>query len=402
SSDAQGNFSIVDILPAKYILQVQAGGFTDFVEEFVVNPDSNYKEIHLQKTAQYIPEVVVTADKKETILQKTRASLNVLDSRQIDALKLWDIAELSALVPNLYAAHPGDLRSVVSIRGIASTSYEPTVATYIDGVNQFSLDSYISQLNDVERIEVLRGPQGTLYGRNASGGVINIITKQPDNQMKGYVQLDYGNYNLQRYSAGIKAPLVADKLYFGAAGLFSVRQGFFFNKFTDSSYDGLKLGQGKYFLKYEANKRLSFLLNVKHQQQLNRGAFPLVSSVEQAFGEPFQITQNRNTTMQDRSLNLSLSARYLHDGFLLNTQTSYQENYRFYEDPIDGDFSAYDMIAIVNNYGKDWNRNKVLMHETRFSSPLHTFSKFKWNTGIYGYVQDNPVKQGTYYGTDAD
>src|SRR5690606_31418340 len=127
--------------------------------------------------------------------------------------------------------------NVVSIRGIATTSYDPAVATYIDGVNQFSLDSYISQLNDVERIEVLRGPQGTLYGRNASGGVINIITKQPENRMNGYVQMDYGSYNLQRYTAGIRFPLVTDKLYFGAAGMFSSRDGFFFNEFTGSSYD---------------------------------------------------------------------------------------------------------------------------------------------------------------------
>ena len=81
------------------------------------------------------------------------------------------------------------------------------VATYIDGVNQFSLDTYIGNLFDVERIEVLRGPQGTLYGRTAMGGVINIITKQPTNATEGFAELSFGNYGRQRYSAGIKHPL---------------------------------------------------------------------------------------------------------------------------------------------------------------------------------------------------
>ena len=83
----------------------------------------------------------------------------------------------------MYAADPGDGRNVISIRGITSTSYDPAVVTYIDGVPQFTLDTYIPQLFDVDHIDVLKGPQGTLYGRNALGGVINIITKKPDNQL---------------------------------------------------------------------------------------------------------------------------------------------------------------------------------------------------------------------------
>ena len=77
------------------------------------------------------------------------------------------------------------------VAGIATTSYDPVVATYIDGVNQFSLDTYIGNLFDVERIEVLRGPQGTLYGRTAMGGVINIITKQPTNATEGFGRIKF-------------------------------------------------------------------------------------------------------------------------------------------------------------------------------------------------------------------
>ena len=86
--------------------------------------------------------------------------------------------DLTAIIPNMYSASPGNDKNNTSIRGITSASYDQPVDTYVDGVNQFRLDAYIPQLIDIERIEVLREPQETLYGRNSMGGVINIITKQ--------------------------------------------------------------------------------------------------------------------------------------------------------------------------------------------------------------------------------
>src|SRR5690606_23118199 len=170
--------------------------------------------------------------------------------------------------------------------------YELAVAVYVDGVKQFRLDSYISQLNVIESIEVFRGPQGTLHGRNDRGGVINIITKQPYNQIRGFVGIDYGNFGLQRYTAGIGIPVITDKLFVGATGLFQLKDGFSLNEFTGSSYDDLNMSQGNYFLKYQTNKRLTFLVNLKHQLQLNSGAFPLVSGVQEAFENPYTLNQN--------------------------------------------------------------------------------------------------------------
>lgn len=355
-----------------------------------------------KRSGYQLTEVIVTADKTETDMQKTPLSLSVLNAKETNDTRIWDVKDLSAVVPNLYAAHPGDLRSVVSIRGITISSCEPAVAVYVDGVNQFSLDTYISQLNDIERIEVLRGPQGTLYGRNASGGVINIITKQPDNHIRGFAGIDYGNFGLQRYTAGIGIPVITDKLFVGATGLFQLKDGFSLNEFTGLSYDDLNMSQGNYFLKYQTNKRLTFSINVKHQLQLNSGAFPLVSDMQEAFENPYTLDQNRLSKMRDNTFNVSLTGIYKHDHYTLTSQTSYQDNYRFYEDPIDGDFSSHDIIAVINNYGKKWNRSKVFMQEIRFSSPLHSVSRLRWNMGIYGFKQGNPVKQGTYYGDDAE
>ena len=171
--------------------------------------------IQLTDAGHQLDAVLVTAQKTEELLQKVPFSITAISARQVQQYRLWNNNELTAIVPNLYSSNSGDDRNVTSIRGITTTSYDPAVATYIDGVNQFSLDTYIASLLDVERIEVLRGPQGTLYGRNAMGGVINIITKQPTNATNGFAEINFGNYNQQRYSAGLRTPLVKNKLFIG-------------------------------------------------------------------------------------------------------------------------------------------------------------------------------------------
>src|SRR3546814_484479 len=224
-------------------------------------------------------------------------SISSLPGRKVEEYQLWNNKSLAAVIPNLYAAHPGDNRNVVSLRGIATTSYDQAVATYIDGVNQFGLDTYIAQLLDIERIEVLRGPQGTLYGRNAMGGVINIITRQPGNTSSGYVRADMGNYGLQRYAFGLRTPLVENKLLAGVAGMYGQTDGFYTNVFDDSDYDLAHGFMGNYYLKYLPGPRWALTLNVKHDQNRSKGAFPLVMGSDQALDAPFDVKQNALTTL---------------------------------------------------------------------------------------------------------
>jgi iron complex outermembrane receptor protein len=103
----------------------------------------------------------------------------------------------------------------------------------------------------------------------------------------------------------------------------------------------------------------------------------------------------------DNIFNASLTAAYNGHGFNFSSQTAYQSNYRYYETPIDGDFSPLDIITINNNYGKDWNNVKVLTQEFKFTSPLANTSLWKWTAGTYGYYQDTPNKQAFHYGKNA-
>ncbi|HYJ38450.1 MAG TPA: TonB-dependent receptor, partial [Chitinophagaceae bacterium] len=345
--------------------------------------------------------VVVSAEKKEEDPKNIPASVTALSSKNVYEYRLWDAKELTAIVPNLYSANPGDGRNVFSVRGITSTSYDPSVATYIDGVNQFTLDTYIPQLFDVERIEVLRGPQGTLYGRNAMGGVINIITKQPGNKAEAFLEISTGNYGMRRYSAGVKVPIVRDKLYLGAAGLHERLDGYYTNQFYNSSFDKQSTTGGNYFLKYLPSSTWELSMNVKHFSNLNEGAFPLVMGLDQAFNEPFSLNQNAVGQLVDYVFNGSFSVKHFAKLFSISSQTSFQSNYRYYDAPIDGDFSPIDGITIINDYGSAWNNVKVFTEELKFSSPAGSLSNLQWTAGLYFFLHDAPNKQATHFGEDA-
>lgn len=401
-SDEKGNFSFKDLNPGKYSVQVSSIGFATLESDvFVSNSNNTTVEFILRDAAIQLDAVLVSAQKKEEFLQKVPLSISIISAKQVKEYRLWNSKELTAIAPNLYAANSGDDRNVTSIRGIVTTSYDPAVTTYIDGVNQFSLDTYIAGLQDVERIEVLRGPQSTLYGRNAMGGVINIVTKQPGNKTTGNIELNAGNYSQMRLFASLNLPLVKNKIYLGISSVFHKRNGFYTNDFNNSSFDKQYLSSNNFCLKYLADKKLTFTVNLKQQGNRNNGAFPLVNGVEEALKAPFHLNQDATAKMIDNSFNLSFIAAYTGKQFNFSSQTSYQYNHRYYDKPLDGDFSPIDGITVINNYGAGWNKVKVLTQELKFISPSTSISKLKWTLGSYFFYQKNPTKQGIHFGKDA-
>jgi iron complex outermembrane recepter protein len=400
-SDKAGQYQISITKVGNYQISFSAVGFATLVKNVSLNKSTNL-DISLASNIQQLDEIVVSAEKTDAKNSAVPVAVSVLNARQINNYRLWDISQLSAVVPNLSAGNSGDGRNVTTLRGITTTSYEQAVATYVDGVNQFTLDTYMPQLYDVERIEVLRGPQGTLYGRNAMGGVINIITKKPTNRQESYSELSFGNYNQSRLLQSFKTPLIKDKLFLGAAVLYENRKGFYTNTYTKSDFDGQKKFTGNYYLRYLPNSKWELQGNFKHSNGLNNGAFTLSPNKTNAFAKPYIVNQNATTTMQDDNLNASLNIKYRSNGLIFSSQTSFQHNYRIYRDPIDADFSPLDAITIKNNYGKSYNKSDVFTEEIRLQSSDNDNKPLKWTIGSFFFSQNSPTKQATQFGAQAN
>src|ERR1700722_17885793 len=160
-----------------------------------------------------IESVVVTAEKRATDAQSTPIAMQVFTGAQLNAAGINSTLDLQFPTPGLMISS-NTLQGEVYIRGIgtdiSSIGADPSVAVLLDGVYLPRLSTSLQDLYDVDRIEVLKGPQGTLYGRNATGGVVNIVSELPTNDFEVKGDALYGNYNQQRYRFSVSGTLADD------------------------------------------------------------------------------------------------------------------------------------------------------------------------------------------------
>jgi len=160
-----------------------------------------------------IEEVIVSATKKDASAQDVPISLDVLTSDQIDSLNIDTMRDVAARIPSLSTNYNTDpFQSSMRIRGVGSsqsdTSLEAGVAIIVDGVYLNRTGLGLNDLTDIARVEVLQGPQGTLYGKNANAGVVNIVTKTPViGDDEGFIEIESGDYNQERITGGISKTL---------------------------------------------------------------------------------------------------------------------------------------------------------------------------------------------------
>ena len=145
-------------------------------------------------------EIIVTARKQEERLLDVPAAISVVTNSAFENSTMSNLSDIQQLVPNVLAS-PGSLSPNFTIRGISSASgtdagFPPAIGVYVDEVYQGRDPTFNTVLNDIERVEMLRGPQGTLYGKNTIGGAINIITAQPTEEFALNADVTLGNYDL--------------------------------------------------------------------------------------------------------------------------------------------------------------------------------------------------------------
>jgi iron complex outermembrane receptor protein len=173
-------------------------------------------EAQNEPAADKLDEVVVTATKTGAeSVQKTPVAISVMTGEQLGSQGLGNIRELAQYVPNVIFGQ-NTASAEIYIRGIGSNNVaagsDPDVTTQVDGVYIARPSGQLTDFLDVDRIEVLRGPQGTLYGRNAVGGTINVISRKPSREFDARVELAGGNFGLGQAQAYVTAPVVADRL----------------------------------------------------------------------------------------------------------------------------------------------------------------------------------------------
>ena len=225
--------------------------------------------------------IIVTAQKREQNLQEVPISVQVVDSKLIDDLAADNISDLSQFVPGLDVSAGSPTQPNYKIRGVNTSDFgvgtDPAVGVYVDGIYSARSGAAVLSFGDIERIEVLKGPQGTLFGRNSAAGAVSIITKKPVNEFEGQVQLRYGNYDKRRAEAMLNLP-VTDGLALRVNGLYNKRDGLFRDAATGQRLNREENWAARVALRWEITPDTAAILTWTHDD-LDQDARPAIGIV---------------------------------------------------------------------------------------------------------------------------
>jgi iron complex outermembrane receptor protein len=221
-------------------------------------------------------EIIVSARRRDERLIDVPVAVSAYSQVDLERLQAIDLAGIQGTAPNLNIVQGrGSATSAnIFIRGIgqpdALQTFDPAVGVYVDGVYLSRIQGALLSLGDVERIEVLRGPQGTLYGKNTIGGAISIISRKPNlNTLSANVSALYGSYNQILLNGYVSAPLVADKLALSVAAQWDKRDGLVTDPRTDRRYNDRDSLTGRAILRAQPSDRVEVIVSGDYTRQRN-------------------------------------------------------------------------------------------------------------------------------------
>ncbi|MBB4035210.1 outer membrane receptor protein involved in Fe transport [Dysgonomonas hofstadii] len=322
-------------------------------------------------------EVVVESFKQNNKLYIQPVSATLLSAREIKESNILNIKDITGLIPNLYMPDYGSkMTSPVFIRGIGAAKDAPSVGLYVDGVPYFDRSTFDFNINDVDRIEVLRGPQGTIYGRNTMGGIINVYTKSPFKYKGTNLSLSAGNHN--NYQGGLSHyGNIDNKLGYSFSANYIHSGGFFKNVSTNKKADPIDAVSLRGKLSWRIQPRLTAHLILAYEYS-------------DQDGYPYRLYDKESRKMENIDYNSpsfyrrnmstnGLNIEYVTDNFKLGSQTSFQ----FFDGKqgLDQDFSPLD-----NYYVDFYHRQQMYSQEFNIKSIKD--SRYEWQFGLFGFYQN--------------
>lgn len=350
-----------------------------------------------------LEEIVVTATKRETSLLDVPSSVSVVSGDLISELRANDVGDLTKFVPNLSFQDGREAKiKAFNIRGVGTSTFndgvEDSVGIVIDGVTLGRAAMGMYDLYDVQRIEVLRGPQGTLFGKSASAGVVNIVTKDPNrDRFEGDATLSYGEYTRNgewKFNGAVSGP-INDTLAFRVAAYANDRGGIFRDRFrnTDDYTKDQKAMRAK--LLFQPSEEFSAKVTVDFLKEDNEccAEIPILAlpggRLAQYVAPYVQINENNYDIAQDaRSYNTnevggaSLDMNYEIGGFTLTSITAYRRWQAFKTTDEDKTTQSFFNVTQTDT------EMEQLSQELRLASPIGAGQRFDYLVGLHIHQQN--------------
>lgn len=348
--------------------------------------------------------VVVRAEKRSEDAQKVPASMTVFETGDIEDMNIVGTRDLAEYVPNMEFHDFGSRRhGLLFMRGIKSLpGGQAGTGFTVDGLSYSKAYMIMGfPMFDVDRIEVLRGAQGTLYGRNTTAGIINLYTAEPGDEFSSILTGTVGNYGARELRANVSGPLVEDKLYLGLYGLAAVEDSYMTNDIDADGEEGRhKDGKaGRMKLRYQASEdwKTTLILEGQHHDD---GALPLRRTARNSYvkagtlgtDDPYHYSHDFEGSEDTATWNINLNSEWKTSLGTWHSVTGLQ-NYDC-DEWIDGDMSRFDAMRKNIRF-----KDKDLSQEIRLVSP-DDGGPFNWLTGAYLFHFDGGNRITNHYGAD--
>nr|WP_299598607.1 TonB-dependent receptor [Sphingomonas bacterium] len=344
-----------------------------------------------------LEDIVVTARKREESLNSVPLAVTAITSGLIERAGITSIQGLNAIVPSFSqvpAQDPGT--NIITVRGITQVRFgEPPVALVIDGVQASSPDQGTQELTDIERIEVLRGPQGSTYGRNAIGGAINITTRLPTNELENQLSAEIGQGLYYRLFGASSGAIVDDTLLYRMSASYTNNEGRIRNETLDRKVDNYESISLRGRLIYKPTAALSLDLRGSYEN-LNGGSayyYPLFPG--QDINAVYPVVSNRGGKGERRLRDSSLKADYNFANGMTLTSISAYAYARAATLGQDLDFLSYPLAPGFGGLILDQNRRtESWSEEVRLTSPSD--GRLRWLLGAYYLNTHRDVVSSAY------
>ena len=305
-------------------------------------------------------------------------SQQAIGERFIENNQLMGIRDLSGMIANFYMPDYGSRQySPIYIRGIGSRVNSPSVGVYVDGIPYFDRTVLDMDLFGVSKVEVLRGPQGTLFGRNASAGLINVFTRSPLDYQGTSARVSYGSYNDLLVAASTYNK-VSRNFGLSLAANYHHTDGFLTNTFLNNKADRMDNGTIRLGAAWKPTERWTSRFTATLDLTRQNG-YPYAPYNPQT-GILQPIAYNRESSYRRLVGTLGMSWRYDADGWSLNSQTAFQHNNGRIE--VDQDYSPQDIFAVKMPH----RQNQISQEYTLRST---NDSRYQWIVGAFGFHQQD-------------
>lgn len=326
--------------------------------------------------SRFLNELIVSGSTKETNDLKTLpASVSFITPRMIENQNIVSLKNLSNLIPNFFVADYGSrLSSPVYIRGIGERSTGQSIGMYVDNMPLMDKSVFDFDFMDVRQIEVLRGPQGTLYGRNAMSGIVSLFTHSPLDYQRTKLGLTAGNYGLLRAKAGTSF-LLTDAIGVSINGYYDGHTGYFTNTLTGEDADPLKSGGGRLRLDWRVAPRWTVQLTANYDYS-DQGAFPYANYNQGAIAQP---EHNFPGSYLRQTAGGNLNLQYKDERIIFNSSTGFL----YFDDDMkmDIDYSPLDMFSINQKQSeRAWTEELTVKSNTKYN--------YQWSFGAFGFHND--------------